>query len=257
MTWSQGESDYIEKTSREDYRQLFLQMYEDFADEVVRITGQSETPIIVTYQMASHRVLGSASPDIALALKDAADTHPSIYLSHPMYPLKYDKDGIHLNGDSSLMLGMYYGKVLKTVMYDKKPWVPLQPRDIRWSEQWIDVVLDVPHGPVKIDTTFVSETPNYGFDLWGEEDVLMADIITSVEVVSDDTIRIKLNTPVGSKTKLTYARGRDDVPPVSGNKIAARGNVRDSQGNTHQYKDFLGHNRRLDNYLVIFESIKQ
>lgn len=256
MTWSQGESDYLRKTSRTTYAELLLQMHDDFNTDVSAITNQAKNPILVSNQLAAHRRYEQDSPYIALAIKDAADTNSNIYLSTPMYHLEYADDNLHLTADGSLMLGKYYGRVLKTVLHDNIQWLPLQPTAVTWTGQFIDVTLHVPYGPLVIDDSVVAEAPNYGFDIWDENNSSVLDIIESVTVISDNRIRIQLNSMPQSKAKLTYARGRIGDPNVANNREGPRGNIRDSHGDIHQYFGSDGLIRRLDNYLVIFESVK-
>jgi len=256
MSWSQGESDYFVGTSRATYFSLFLQMYNDFATDVTAITNQTTKPVLVSYQLAAHRSYGQDSPDIALAIKDAADANPNIYLSNPMYHLEYADDNLHLAADGSLMLGKYYGRALKSVLHDKIPWLPLQPTDVTWRGQFIDVTLHVPYGPLVIDDSVVAEAPNYGFDIWDENNGSILDIIESVTVISDNKIQIQLSSMPQSKVRLTYARGRIEDPNVTNNMEGPRGNIRDSHGDIHQYIGSDGRIRRLDNYLVIFEENK-
>ena len=256
MTWSQGESDYLSRTSRTTYAELLLKMYDDFAIDVSAITNQTTKPILVSYQLAAHRFSGQDSPDIALAIKDAADANSNIYLSNPMYHLEYADDNLHLTADGSLMLGKYYGRTLKSVLHDSIQWLPLQPTDVTWTDQFVDVALHVPYGPLVIDDSVVVEAPNYGFDIWDENDTSVLDVIESVTVISGNKIRIQLNSNLESNVRLTYARGRAGDPNVVNNREGPRGNIRDSHGDIYQYFGSDGLIRRLDNYLVIFESIK-
>ena len=256
MSWSQGEADYIFGTSRANYKALLLQMHHDFATDVSAITNQTTKPVLVSYQLAAHRKTGLDSPDIALAIKDAADANPNIYLSNPMYHLEYAEDNVHLTADGSLMLGKYYGRALKSVLHDNIPWLPLQPTDVTWAGQLIEVTLHVPYGPLVIDDSVVAEAPNYGFDIWDENNGAVLDIIESVTIQADDKIQIQLSSVPQSKVRLTYARGRIGDSNVTNNREGPRGNIRDSHGDTHQYIGSDGRLRRLDNYLVIFEAEK-
>lgn len=255
MTWTQGETDYSDDTPRETYTQLFSQMANDFESDVVAITEQSEPPILVTYQVAAHRRYEKDDFIIALSQKDVADQEEQVYLATPLYHLEYGDDNLHLTAEGSLMLGKYYGLVIKKVLFDGIEWKPLQPETVTWTENTITINLHVPEGELTIDTDIVSEAPNFGFDIWNIDNTQVLDVISSVTVDGAQiSIQLTQNVPFGSR--LTYARGRPEDPFVANRTEGPRGNIRDSQGDSHQYLGQDGITQRLDNYLVMFESIK-
>ena len=101
-----------------------------------------------------------------------------------------------------------------------------------------------------LDTTLVTKTHNFGFDIW-QNDVLQ-NIITSVAVVDKNRVRIALNADLPYDAYLTYARGRDGDPFKSGSVGGARGNLRDSNGDTDNYTDRQG-KKYMHNWCVAFE----
>ncbi|UAA39645.1 hypothetical protein KIH87_04615 [Paraneptunicella aestuarii] len=255
ITWTQGETDYANNTPRETYTQLFSQMSDDFVSDVTAITGQSEPPILITYQIAAHRRYEKDDFTIALSQKDVAAQKEQVYLATPMYHLEYGDDNLHLTAEGSLMLGKYYGLVAKKVLIDGTEWEPLQPETISWTPNAITIALHVPQGELTIDTETVSEAPNYGFDIWNAENTQILDVISSVSLNgSNITIQLSQEVPAGSR--LTYARGRPEDPFVANRTEGPRGNIRDSQGDSYQYLGQDGITRRLDNYLVMFQVIK-
>ncbi|HHC7311916.1 TPA: sialate O-acetylesterase [Vibrio campbellii] len=256
LLWTQGEND-MSSTSRKAYREREVKLYEQFDSLCRSLTGQSFSPIMITYQVASHLVTNRggypSEPNIALAQLDVSNTEPNVYMAMPMYQFDYHSDDIHTTSASTQWFGHYYGLVLKKVLHDNVDWKPLQPKSVTWSGSVIDIWFHVPHGKLTFDTDWVSEAPNYGFDVWSDSDELK-DVIESVEIVSKDRVRIVL-TSANDVSRLTYARGRQG--DEGANRLTgARGNLRDTQGEVYNFSDNGGVTRHLHNWCVIFDNLR-
>ena len=259
VLWTQGESNQLDR--KDHYKEDLIQMKNDIFADVISITGQSVKPIFITYQLASHRRCAESNKghplDIAIALTEAAHEDPDIYTATPMYHMEYTNGHVHLTNEGSLMLGHYYGLVLKKILVDKVDWKPLAPKQVTWinNYNYIDIVFNVPYGELSFDTLWVSKAENYGFDIWDSADSLL-DMIDDVKIIGKNKVRISLfaEPPIGSK--LTYAKGRDGDIGGANRMQGARGNLRDTQGTVYSY---FGHDdvyRELHNWCVIFESVK-
>ena len=254
----QGESNYNADTTRIDYKNMLVQLKRDFDTDIKLITKQAFSPVMVTYQTASHFVAVPRrdNPVIAYAQWDAHRENNDIVMACAMYELEYLSDNLHLTADSSQQLGRYLGKAAYhmwryTQGLTDKPFRPLEPTAIIWQDKLVDITFKVPVGSLTLDTTLVTQTSNYGFDVW-VGDVLQPNAITSVTVIDGSRVRIVLDKAY-SDASISYARGRSGNPASSGPINGARGNLRDQAGDTDNYVDSLGFTRYMHNWLIIFE----
>lgn len=250
-TWTQGEQDYANSTTKDAYKFELIKLKNDIAIDTMLITGQKFRPYLIVYQTPTHRnYVGNRNYNsIAQAQFEAAIEDDEIIMACPIYQVPFHTDNIHLNGDGYQMLGRYYAKVADHVLVQKKKWRPLQPLVVNWQNRIIDVVFHVPEGELIIDTAFVAEAANYGFDIWSSTNTnTMYDIITSVSITDKNRIKIILGDDAPADAVLSYARGRSSNRP--------RGNVRDTAGDNDIYENTSGVDIRLDNWCVMFNVSK-
>ena len=124
VTWTQGESDYIEGTDTLTYKAKLKQLITDINNDVKAITGQAEDVVLVCYQLSTAMNANRTYPNIALALYEASKEDSRIYVATPMYHMNYN-DGWHLNSASSKLLGAYYGDVINRIVMKGEAWQPL------------------------------------------------------------------------------------------------------------------------------------
>ena len=259
-TWTQGEQDISQETNRYLYLRYLLEMQNDFADLANGITSQAFQPVLVMYQCCAHRnYLGADSEesymDITLAHLDATRAANDIVIATPSYCLEHSADELHLNNEGSRMMGYYYGLAAKRAVFDKNTNTCLKPKRVfRRSSTTVDVVYDLVHSPIRINTAWVSSIRNSGFDIRNSANTLR-DIITGVAIVGDDTVRLTTSSPVVAGDKVVYGWGRAGDPRDCGRVDGARGNLCDSQGDVYQYTGADTVTRRLDNYAVVSENI--
>ena len=249
IAWTQAEQDYGENTSRLAYKQQLIQLHDDLKADIGAITKQPFTPPMICYQIASHRYYQKLRNDLALALLDASHACEDIMIACAMYQFTYAPDSLHLTAESSQMLGRYYANVLDYVYKTGKKWLPLQVKNMIVQGRIIDIEFN--KSGLVLDTTLIAKTANYGFDIW-QGDVLQ-NIIASVAIVDKSRVRIVLNADLPADAYLSYARGRDGDPYKSGRIDGARGNLRDSNGDTDNYTDRQGV-KYMHNWCVAFEN---
>ena len=249
IAWTQAEQDYEENTTRQSYLQTLIKLHDDLKIDIKKITNQKFEPPLICYQVASHRHYKKLRNDLALALLDASLQRNDVMIACPMYQFEYASDSLHLIAESSQMLGKYYARALDYVLKTGKKWQPLQVKNLLVQGRIIDIEFN--KSGLVLDTTLVAQTANYGFDIW-QGDVLQ-NIIASVAIVDKSRVRIVLNATLPENAILTYARGRDGDPYKSGNTDGARGNLRDSNGDTDNYTDRVG-KKYMHNWCVAFES---
>ncbi|EPW3896613.1 sialate O-acetylesterase [Klebsiella aerogenes] len=259
ILWTQGESDIGGGVTRADYYSMLTQYISDMTTDTVAITGQDFTPFFISYQMASHRQYRVTNPLIALALRDVALTGLS-RLSHPAYIGDY-VDNVHGTNQTYLMFAKYYGRAVHKLLQDnqagKKP-------GMHWLDKIgetrqgniINLQFNVPHPPLVIDTTWVTEAENYGFYIrdMTTQNFDVVDIISAVEIAGPDRVRIICSRAPTVNEQVTYGWGKAGDPLTTGRTTGPRGNLRDSEGDLpgESYTDTSGTLRKLHNWCVIF-----
>ncbi|MGZ8243562.1 hypothetical protein [Methylomagnum sp.] len=252
-TWTHGEIDYQSGTDANSYLQSMLAMQDDFAVLVNGITRQKFRPAFISMQVASHKRFRLNVPGIALAQFRASQLVQDIFVAVPAYCLEHGTDNLHLTNEGSRMLGHYYALCAKRAVFDRQAWKPLQAVSAFMVDpNTIDVKFHVPYGVLHFDATWVAEAANQGFDVRSSNNAVK-DMITHVDIIGSDTVRLTIDGPVGAGDKITYGWGRSGAPYHTSKETGPRGNLRDNQGDTYQYVGDDGVLRRLDNYCVIFE----
>lgn len=237
--WLQGEADNTAGTSRDIYKSLLKKLQSDFAADVKAITGQANSPVIVTYQTASHNV-GSKQPNIALAQLDCGLTSGSgIYMGPTMYPYLYSSDQIHLGaGSEYLKVGALAGYIMKRIVVDGVEWKPISLKSWTFLGNTVQLKFNVPVKPLVIDTVAITDPGNAGFRLFNSAGAEQT--ITAVAVVRPDTVKITASAPIVAGMKLTY--GINGTAEKSGPTQGSRGCLRDSQGAGIVYATYPLHN---------------
>lgn len=256
--WDQGETNYLNQWTKSPYQymQYQLQLFDRLTEDVVSITKQDFRPMLFTYQVGAHRRYELDFMSIALAQWRASRERPDIVLAAPVYMFPVGGDALHLTNEASWLLGEYRSRALyETLIRRGEKWRPLEPVSVKWATTHIDVRFHVPRGNLVLDTALCTMAVNFGFDV--REAGTVAEIITSVEVVESDVVRISLARPAAADALLTYARGRNGDPASSGPVNGARGNLRDSHGDADTAVSPLGNAFQLHNACVMFEYSKQ
>jgi hypothetical protein len=245
VTLTHGESDLLENTAN-NYLDYLIQWQKDYQTDIQTITKQAESVPMFLDQTSSHGGYWYTTSPIPLAQLAVSELFPDLfYLVTPKYFFTYVDIG-HMNNKSYRHLGEYYAKVMKKVLIDKQPWKPLSPKSATINGDTITLKLHVPVPPLVLDTTLVSQKNNYGFEYFDESNSAS---ITSVQILSSDTILIKLNTiPTGQNKRIRYAyTATKSVIPGAKNIGSAGGNVRDSDSAPSLYWN------TLYNWLVHFD----
>lgn len=253
FTWTQGEEDIFRMMDRKTYSLLLDSLYQQINTDVRQITGQHNDVACIMYQTASHNryyLITKEEPkernlQIAIAQYEKAIGNNKFYMATPMYPFEYNVDNVHLTAVYARLLGAYYGLAAKKVLIDKEDWKPLHAQKISYKGRKIVLEMDVPVGPLVIDTNWVKAIDHYGFNIYRQQRTLR---ITKVNVNDNDQIIITCAEELQEGDRLTYAINGENT----GRIIGSRGNIRDSQGDNITYT--AGSIAfRLDNWLPIFE----
>ncbi|MES2623393.1 MAG: fibronectin type III domain-containing protein [Patescibacteria group bacterium] len=246
-----GEADHnlIAAGGANTYAADILQLQSDYNTDIKAITGQSTDIPMFTDQMMSFTGYNQATSAIPSAQLAASESFPTrMYMVTPKYIFNYDTTGsqAHLINTSYRWLGEYYAKVMKKVLIDNQPWVPLSPKAITRNGNVIYARMNVPVGSLVIDTTKVDVKVNFGFEYF---DTTSSATISSVELLGTDIVKVTLSgVPTGSNQRLRYAyTGTPGATPGAHISGSARGNIRDSDTAPSLYGN------DLSNWLVSFD----
>lgn len=213
ITWMQGEANETRKLNRWDsalsleeaiaiYKRELIQLKEDYQEDIKLITGQKQKIPFFTYQTAGN-VAG-------IAQIQACDQEDDMYMVGPTYMLPnaengsyYVKDklvhgdGIHLTADGERWLGEQFGKVMRKVILEGKPWQPLRPLKAWYEKKGnaIYVKFNVPCPPLVIDTVFLpKQDNNLGFSIYDDNNRLFK--IKKIEISGRDVLKFSMSDTI-------------------------------------------------------------
>ena len=249
VTWTQGEDNYANNTTKADYYNMLKKLHDDISVDVKSLTGQDFAPIMIMYQVTSHRKYGRDDNQIAIAQYETCENFNSMIMATPIYFLNHVSDDLHLTADSSYQLGKYYSQALKYVIDTGKKWQPLKPKHVLGQKRIIDIEMN--KSGLVFDTTTVNRTHNLGFDIFNVNGELV-NIIENVSIEGDNRVKIKLNQDLPKDCYLCYAKGRSGDPNIGGPVEGPRGNLRDN-ADTVGYQDSTGSTRYMNNWCVAFK----
>lgn len=247
--WMQGESDAA--TTQAAYYAALNTLIADINTDAKAITGQTKNIYLISYQLATE-----ATPKIGLAQLQACNANPLIRIATPMYIFDYQAAGnVHLMTESQRLFGAYEGLAYKRIVIDGVDWKPLQPVSSTRSGNCAYVKFNVPVGKLVLDTSYVTQNTNYGFELF-QADGVTPIAITGVSLRGSDTVKITAGAAIPAGAKLHYAWS--GTATNYGRKKGPRGNLRDQQGESftgHQAVIFdpAGMNQPMHNWCVIFD----
>lgn len=224
LTIVHGENDFANTS----YKQNLIEWQNDYETDFKNITGQVETIPMFTCQVSTWSIYGGTKPVSALAQLDVALEYPEKFVMvAPKYYFDY-QDGVHLKNYAYKLLGEYYGKVMKKVIVDKQPWLPLHATQPTITGNVITVNFHVPVPPLQFDTETVLEQFNKGFEYF--DDTQSADIQSVALGENGTSVIITLtNVPTGANKKIAYAyTGIPGQGAGPEKQYATKGNLCDS-----------------------------
>lgn len=211
--WIHGESNGT--TAAATYQGYLEEIQADFEADAQTITGQT-TPIPLFTQQINHMrsgqttVFGVANGQLLAALANP----DKIYLVAPQYTEEFN-DVYHFTRESHIFMGSMRAKVIKRVVYEGKPWLPLHPVSAVRTDNRIVVKFHVPVGSLVIDDSLVSN-PNTSDNKYGVvfKDSIVSARVQTVKVISPDELEVVLDkTPTGTGMNLGFAYyNATDIP---------------------------------------------
>jgi hypothetical protein len=187
-----------------------------------------------------------------------------IYLACPEYMMAHhyyeDAQGnpdptgqpVHMTADGYRHLGLMMAKAAYAVCLAKTPWLPLMPVSVALSGNTIRIEYHVPVGPLVIDTSYVTDPGNYGFN-YGD---YAGTTIAGVAVTGPNEVTMTLSY-ASSGGFVSYALV-DPGPNYGqgfGPTAGQRGCVRDSDPTVSYYSNSVtGEPYAMQNYSVIWQA---
>jgi len=244
--WTQGEKDYTDNTSYNDYKLRLGQLNADVNNDVALITQQTAAIPFIIGQTSSHNKAADsmADPNIACAQLDLCINHPNFTLAGPMYMLDYWPDNTHLPAISYRILASYYGYAMKKLLIDGvKNFI--YPKEHHLENTTLVIKFNVPVAPLVFDTERVVNPGNFGFSVKDSNGGNIS--ISAIDIVDGDTVRIAC-----ASIPSTASYAVNGTIKKAGRLLGPRGCLRDSQGDTIVF-DPSGTNWKLHNWTPIFK----
>lgn len=230
LCWMQGETD-VTSYPGTDYRKLLLQFVKDINDDVKRITGQEQDVEIICYQTGpvtrankfDALSYNCAETEIPQAFLELVRDNPTFHASGPVYPYKFVREAIHIDGVGHQQHGKLVALAALDVLRHQNTQRGLLPMNIECHDLEVVVDFNVPCPPLVLDTIQVTKAPNYGFSVITPDNRDIAQAIS----LEDNKVHI-LCSELPDSCRVRYAVNGDKMK--SGNIHGPRGNLRDSQG---------------------------
>jgi len=244
--WTQGEKDYNENTTYDDYKLRLEQLNADINNDIAQITLQNtQIPLIIGQISSQNRAIDSMiDPNIALAQLDLCINHPNFTLATPMYMLEYFLDNTHMTSINYRILASYYGYAMKKLLIDEvKNFI--SPKEHYLEENTLTIKFNVPVMPLVFDTERVVDPGNFGFSIKDSSGSAIS--INGIEIIEGDTVRI-----ICASIPYTVSYAINGKNKKAGRLEGPRGCLRDSQGDSIVF-DPGGTNWKLHNWTPIFK----
>lgn len=209
VVFLQGEYNYDESfggdTTKDGYKAKLSKLYDDIEAQVkTAISGQAEPPIFITYQTGAQYTRDDKGLAIGMAQLELSRERRNWYLASPAYP--YTDKGGHMDSNGYRWLSKQFGKVWARVVEQGRSWKPLSPIVAQVRSDEVLVSFHVPSPPLAFDNPYANSAavsyPNKGFE------VLVNGVsvgITSVQIVADTVVRIRLATSATGVVEIRYA----------------------------------------------------
>lgn len=209
VVFLQGEYNYDAQfggdTTKDGYKAKLSKLYDDIEAQVkTAISGQTEPPIFITYQTGAQYTRDDKGLAIGMAQLELSQERRNWYLASPAYP--YTDKGGHMDSNGYRWLSKQFGKVWARVVEQGRSWKPLSPLVAQVRGDEVLVSFHVPSPPLAFDSPYVKSAavsyPNKGFE------VLVNGVsvgITSVQIVADTVVRIRLATSATGVVEIRYA----------------------------------------------------
>lgn len=229
VCWMQGESDIVEYPDY-DYKEYFLQMYNDLNTDIKSVTGQNDNIRIICYQTTTvtkglkykQNHYDGVEARIPTMQMELVRDNPHFWASGPTYPYDFVNESLHIDAEGQKYIGLLAAKSALGILRNEKREMGLVPLSYEVEGNSIRIQFNVPCPPLCIDTINVSKADNFGFNVIRKDDT---DIISNVSIDKNTVVVECSDSPKGCK--LRYGINGDFLK--GGRRCGPRGNLRDSQ----------------------------
>lgn len=227
LLWIQGESN--SSVAPKGWSAKVLQYQSEAIDHILKTTGQTAIPYVYIYQFASFfhfsPEFGYQTAQQEWLMSKSVD---NVVCFTPMYIFDY-VDNLHLTPENYWFMGEYIGRAIHHTQFaNQGKFRPVEPVDVVWTDNYIDIVFRAPKYPLRFTTDVCTQAINQGFCFYKNKQY-QSGLISSVELKDYRTVRINLTAPITDPDfEICYARGMTGVDSGSGRTTGARGNLADS-----------------------------
>lgn len=250
LCWIQGEGDsYV--NAYKDHGAGVLHYMSEAIDHIMQTTKQAAMPYIYIYQFSSFYQWATQNGyKVAQNEWLMSKSVPNVVCFTPMYIFDYI-DMLHLTPENYWFMGEYIGRAIHHTQFaNQGKFRPVEPIEVVWTDNYIDIVYHAPKYPIRFTTDVVTQALNQGFCFYKNKQY-QAGFISSVELKDYRTVRINLTAPITDPDfEICYARGITGTDVGTGRTTGNRGNVADSTRET--VTSPKGNSRIISHHSVMF-----
>jgi hypothetical protein len=210
-----------------------------------KITAEMQFFIV---QHCGHSFYSKLVPTIALEQLAMSNDLPYVIMVCPDYFLPR-VDGIHYFNTGHLLIGAYYGRAVKRVMWDHTRPPTLSVKSAIREDNRVILQFNVPVGPLVIDRSSISDPGRAGFGLVASDGSPLAQSMDPYVYGSDKLVLTTASTlPAGTTVRAGWVAEaqKADSGPTTGGRTC----LRDSDP---MLFDPTGYRLPMHSYCPIFE----
>lgn len=252
VCWMQGESDIAEYPDT-DYKELFLQMYQNLNTDIKQATHQTKNIRIICYQSSAltkgerfknnnYEGTEGRTPEIQMEL---VREDSLIWAMGPTYPYNFLREALHIDAIGQKRIGDLAARSALSIIRNDTRFIGLVPTKTIVEGNKLSIIFHVPTPPLCFDTIQVMKADHYGFNVIRQDN---NDIISNVVLQGDTVIITCHESPIGCKIRY----GVNGEFQKGGRLHGPRGNLRDSQGEKRKVC-ICGKTYPQDNWCYIFD----
>jgi hypothetical protein len=224
LLFHHGESNDDDRADLVPYRTQLTDYYNDYNTDAKTKTGQTENLKIFATQTSWH-LYRQTTPYSAIEKYELFKANPDWFiLVCPKYWLTYSDAIAHLDTDGYDAQAEMCAVAMAETFLQRKPWKPLYPISAVRTGANLKVTFNVPVAPLVLDTTWVTDPGQNGFEYVNGSNVNV--VINSVALDPDGvSVNLVLASAVAGKLRYAYTGVFGSAP---GRTTGARGNLCDS-----------------------------
>ncbi|UDF29844.1 UNVERIFIED_ORG: hypothetical protein LHK14_00535 [Roseateles sp. XES5] len=192
-------------------------LHDGYRGKLIQTADDADALSIAVYQRPIRMpflITQTADSIIGDAQLQASEMGTEMYMVGPVGELPSARNSVvgsgygsslHLSADAQRIAGEQRAKVLHRIVVEGERWTPLKRRTVRKIDSTtIDLALEVPRGPIVVETDFIAKALGWGFEIWSDTpDNRIAGTATriipsSIEVRPGDVLRLGLPSSIAA-----------------------------------------------------------